>query len=134
MFWSDKYAKNNKQWKVKTLSIFCSAFLNCIGCYRLLILNNCSLPCSCLMWVTDDVWATGKFIFGIKMFFFIPRFYLSLFVYSYILYRFQFFCIYICVYIYIYIRKKSWRWNLRLKYSLLERMCSRVNKVLTTLK
>ena len=43
--------------------------------------------------------------------------------------------IYIYMYIYVYIRKKSfWRWNLRLKYSLLERMCSRVNKVLTTLK
>ena len=34
-----------------------------------------------------------------------------------------------------YKKKTSfWWWNLRLKYSLLERMCSRVNKVCTTLK
>ena len=32
------------------------------------------------------------------------------------------------------VKKKSyWRWNLRLKYLLLKRICSRVSKVLTTL-
>ena len=37
--------------------------------------------------------------------------------------------------VYLYIRKKSyWRWNLRLKYLLLEHICSRVYKVLATLK
>ena len=103
MFWSDKCAKDNRQWNSD------SVFLGLIDCFGLLILKNCNLPYTYLMWVADDVcnwvtgvvWATGKFIFGITMCFFTTPFYLALLVYPYIFYRFQFF-VFINAYIYIY--------------------------------
>ena len=84
---------------------FCSAFLGCIGYYRMLVLNNCNLLCSCLMWV--DVLATGKFIyFRDKDFFFFFFFHHSIlfssFVYPYICYCFHFF-------VFIYVWNVLWK-------------------------
>ena len=77
----DKYCLCLVHTYIKKIS-FCSAFLGCIGYYRMLVLNNCNLLCSCLMWV--DVLATGKFIyfrdkdFFFFSFFFTTPFYLAL--------------------------------------------------------
>ena len=58
------------------------------------------------MWVTGDVWAAGKFIFGIRTCFYSSfHFYLALFVYPYIFYRFQFLAF---IYKYTYHRKRRY--------------------------
>ena len=81
---------------------FCSAFLCCISCYQLLILNNCNLPCSCLMWVTGDFCVAVKFTFQKRMCFLYYSISFSsvcsVCVSLYFL-SFSVFCIHICIYI-----------------------------------
>ena len=100
LLWSDKYVKNNKQWRVTT---FLFLLYVSIDDYWLLTLNGCNWHCGCLLWVTGHVWAAREFICGIKMCF-IHHFTLfscvCLFIYFW---SFSVFCIYMWVYIYIYI-------------------------------
>ena len=81
---------------------FCSAFLCCISCYQLLILNNCNLPCSCSMWVTGDFCVAVKFTFQKRMCFLYYSISFSsvcsVCVSLYFL-SFSVFCIHICIYI-----------------------------------
>ena len=64
-----------------------------MGCHWFLIVNHCNLTCRYLMWVTGDVWAAGRFIFGIRIFFTTP-FSLALFIYI-------FFTVFSCLYLYM---------------------------------
>ena len=81
-------------------------FLVVLTVYRLFILNNCNLPCSCLMWVIGDVWATQKFFFRIRMCFFhhcILFSFFCLFIYFFIVFSFLY--LYMCIYLIINIFK-----------------------------